>query len=221
MEDTELIALWKSYDQKLEESLTLNRRNAEDITRIKIRSLLGSMKLIKIFAILTGILWVLFVDVVIIGTLKVANPFFLVSAGFQVLITKIAIGIYLYQTILIYQTDISEPLLATQERIAKLQSSTIWVARILFLQFPIWTTFYINDAMLSHVNFIWLVIQSLVTIGFTILSAWLFVNIKFENRDKTWFRLIFKGKEWEPVLRAQELLLEIDGYKEGASHMHC
>src|SRR5690349_15354113 len=97
MEDTEIINLWRSYGQKLEESLELNRKNAEEITRLKVRSFLASMKPLKIFTIVVGIIWVGFVDLLIIKTFPVANWFFIVSAGMQVLLTKLAIIIYLYQ----------------------------------------------------------------------------------------------------------------------------
>src|SRR5215217_7450277 len=150
MEETELLALWKTYDRKLEANLVLNRKNTEDITRMKITSLLQSMKPLKIFTIMIGILWVAFVDTVIIATWSAASPFFLVSAIIQVMLTKMAIAVYVYQIILIYQTNISEPLLKTQERIARLQSSTIQVTRILFLQFPVWTTFYISNTLIHN-----------------------------------------------------------------------
>lgn len=77
MEDREIINSWISYNKKLEESLQLNRKNAEDITKIKIGSLLGSMKPIKVFTILTGIIWVCFVDLLIVNLFAVASPFFL------------------------------------------------------------------------------------------------------------------------------------------------
>ena len=132
MEDIEIINLWKSYDKKLNENLLLNRENAEEITKIKAQSLLSSMKPLKIFTMLVGIIWVAFVDVLIINLFYIANPFFLISAGIQSLLTTLAIGIYLYQLIIIHQVDISEPILATQEKIASLKSTTLWVARILF-----------------------------------------------------------------------------------------
>ncbi|MCE6992036.1 hypothetical protein [Dyadobacter sp. CY323] len=213
MEETELMALWKSYDRKLEQNLVLNRKNTEDITRMKIGSLLGSMKPVKLFTIIIGILWIAFVDTIIIATWSYASPFFLVSAIIQVLLTKAAIVVYAYQIILIYQTDISESLLKTQERIARLQSSTIQITRILFLQFPVWTTFYISDALIKNGGVTFYLIQGVVTAVLTFLAWWFFTNIKFENRDKNWFRLIFAGKEWEPTIHAMDLLGEIEGYK--------
>ena len=214
MEDIEIINLWKSYDKKLEENLQFNRKNAEDITKIKTRSLLASMTPLKIFTIVCGILWVCFIDTLIFHLFHVASSFFLISAIVLTLLNKLAIGIYLYQLILIHQVDINEPVLATQEKLSRLKSSTLWVTRILFLQFPVWTTFYLNKSMLENGN-IWLyAIQIIVTASFTYLAVWLFFNIKYENRDKKWFRLIFNGKEWYPVIKSMELLDQIGQYRE-------
>lgn len=220
MEDSEILNLWRSYDKKLDENLSLNRKNAEDITKIKVRSTLATMKPLKIFTILVGILWVGFVDIIIINLFPIANPFFLVSAGVQVLLTKLAIGIYLYQLVLIHQVDINDPILATQEKIARLKSSTLWVARLLFLQLPVWTTFYLNESMLQSGNVVLYTLQVLVTISFALVAVWLFRNIKYENKDKKWFGLIFNGKEWSPVMKSMELLDQIREYRNEPSLTH-
>jgi len=213
MEDIEIINLWKSYDKKLEENLLFNRKNAEDITRIKVQSFLASMKPMKIFIILVSIVWIGFVDILIINIFDVASPFLLVSAAIHVLLTKLAIAIYLYQLILIYQVDINEPILATQEKLVRLRSSTLWVSRLLFLQLPVWTTFWWNEVMFQEWNvFQWLITGS-ITLAFVFAAIWLFFNIKFENRDKKWFRLLFTGIEWNPVIKSMELLSQINEYK--------
>lgn len=213
MEDVEIINLWKSYDRRLEESLQFNRKNAEDITKMKVGSFMASMKPLKIFTIVVGILWVCFVDILIINLFQIANPVFLVSAAIQVLLTKLAIGIYLYQLILIHQVDIGDPILITQEKLSRLKSSTLWIARLLFLQLPVWTTFYWNQSMLENGNVFLYALQIIVTSSFTYFAIWLFVNIKYENRDKKWFRIIFNGNEWTPVIKSMELLSEINEYK--------
>jgi hypothetical protein len=87
------------------------------------------------------------------------------------------------------------------------------VARLLFLQTPVWTTFYWSKGMLENGN-IWLIaLQVIITALFTYPAIWLFINIKYENRDKKWFRLIFSGKEWDPVIKSMELLNQVSEYK--------
>lgn len=213
MDEMTLKKLWQSSTEQLELSLAISKKNAAEITKIKVQTILFSMKPIKIFSILAGILWVGFVDVLMINLFQVANPFFLISAGIQVILTKLAIGIYLYQLILIHQVDMSGPILEIQEKLARLKSSTLWVARFLFLQLPVWTTFYWNESMLSSSNFLLYIIQGIVTLSFTVIAVWLFLNINYENRDKKWFRLIFNGTEWQPVIKSMELLHQIDHYK--------
>ena len=43
---------------------------------------------------------------------------------------------------------------------------------------------------------------------------WRFFNIKYENRNKKWFQLIFRGKEWQPILQSMDLLNQIEQYQE-------
>lgn len=213
MKNPDIIAIWKAYDKKLEKSLTLNQKNAEDITKMKVRSLLASMRPLKIFALSVGLLWVIFVDTLIINLFPFASPFFLVSAALQVLLTKGAMGIYLYQLVLIRQADISASVVDTQEKLARLKSSTLWVARLLFLQLPVWTTFYWTRSMFAPENMLWYSVSIVVTALFTYASCWLFLHIRHENRNQKWFRLIFEGNEWNPVIRSMELLNQIDDFR--------
>jgi len=213
MEDNEILEVWKNYDRKLEENLLLSRQNATAITALKVQSFLASMKPLKIFTIAAGVLWVGLLDVLIVGLFHIASPFFLVSAILLTILNKLAIGIYLYQLILLHQADITEPVLATQEKIARLKSSTLWVARLLFLQLPLWTTFYWNKSMLENGSVGLFIIQALVTGVFIFIAVWLFINISYKNRNKKWFGLIFNGKEWSPLMKSMEVLSQLEEYK--------
>lgn len=211
MEDAALHALWQSYDARLATSLQLHRQNAAALTHMQARGLLASMRPIKVFAVLVGLLWVLAVDGLLIATFPYASPFFLVSMGLQSLLTKLAIGVYLYQLVLIRQVDVSGPVRDTQARIARLQTSTLAVTRILFLQLPLWTTFFLNWPMLAAASPIQLAIVALCTLSFSYAAWWLFRNIRWENRGRRWFRWLFQGKEWTPMVRAMEMLAELEG----------
>jgi len=213
MEDNEILQVWKNYDRKLEENLLLSRQNATAITALKVQSFLASMKPLKIFTIVAGVLWVGLLDVLIVSLFHIASPFFLVSAILLTILNKLAIGIYLYQLILLHQADITEPVLATQEKIARLKSSTLWVARLLFLQLPLWTTFYWNKSMLENGSMGLFIIQALVTGVFIFIAVWLFINIRYRNRNKKWFGFIFNGKEWSPLMKSMEVLSQLEEYK--------
>lgn len=217
MNENDLKSLWQSTNKKLEDSLLINRKNIEDITRLKVQNFLTSMKPIKIFTLIIAILWVAVIGFVIINIFIDAfdkvSPFFLYSATIQVLLTTIAVGVYIYQLYLIYKIDFSEPVLSIQKKLSKLKSSTLNVTRILFLQLPVWTTFYWNTSMFENSNFILWIIQGIITLSISYLAVWLFFNIKYENKNKKWFQLIFRGKEWQPILQSMELLNQIESIK--------
>jgi hypothetical protein len=217
MDQSEIINLWKAYDRKLEASLMLNKSNAIEITRLKTKSLLSSMTPLKIFTIIVGMLWVSIGGTIVVNLFVHAytsvSPFFLYSAAFQLLLTAIGIGIYLYQLVLIHQMDITDTLINTQKRLTQLKSSTLWVARILFLQLPVWTTFYWSMDLIKSGHLPYIFLNSVVTLLAIAVSLWLFVNIRYENREKKWFRLIFEGKEWTPVIKAIELHKEIEAFE--------
>ncbi|TAE57765.1 MAG: hypothetical protein EAZ89_03685, partial [Bacteroidetes bacterium] len=76
------------------------------------------------------------------------------------------------------------------------------------------TTFHLNETMFRAENLPLLIINGLLTLLFSYAAFWLFVNIRYENREQRWFKLIFEGKEWTPTLKAMELLEEIEGFRE-------
>ncbi|MDD2305719.1 MAG: hypothetical protein PHP53_13540 [Prolixibacteraceae bacterium] len=218
MNEQELKLLWHSTNEKLESSLRVNKNNTDEITRLKAQNVLASMKPTKLFTLIVGIIWVIGLGSIlgnlIVNHLGDVSLFFLLSATIQVLLTAITIGIYVYQIDLISKIDFSEPVLTIQEKVSKLKISTLNVTRLLFLQLPVWTTFYWNERMFLAENWLLWVLQAIVTISFVYIALWLFFNIKYENRNKKWFKLIFRGKEWEPVLQSMELLNQIEQYQE-------
>ena len=220
METKDILQIWKSYDEKLDQALSVNRGYALDVLKLKSQSVLASMKPSKIFTVLVGCLWV-GIGGFILGNLLLyagtqVSLFFLLSALFQLGLTAVAIGIYLYQLILIHHIDVSVPVLKAQKRLAALRSSTLWVTRILFLQLPAWTTFYLSSTTLLSGNLPYILINGGVTLLFTVVAVWLFFNIRYENRDKRWFRFIFEGKEWTPILEAMQFYKEIEAF--GGEH---
>lgn len=222
MNDHELKALWQETNNKLEKSLSINYSNSIDIAHLKAIHYLSIMKPMKIFTVIVGLVWVGLGMIVLCNiflyAFSEANKFFLFSATIQVGLTAIALIIYLYQLITIYQMDMAEPLLNTQSKLSNLKSSTLWSVRILFLQLPVWTTFYWNESMLENGNWSLWIIQGIVTLSFACVAAWLFFNIKYENRDKKWFQLIFNGKEWTPLMKSMELLSQIEDYKKESNN---
>lgn len=212
MNELELKNMWNSYQEKLNSSIMDNKKMNSEIIKLKSQNLLNSMKPITLFAIVIGVLWVISIGTMVFNLMiyqyENVSKFFLFSALGQILITIAAIVLYLYKWVKIQNIDFSEPILTTQKKLSDLSHSTLWVTKILFLQLPLWTTFYLSDTMLKNSNFYLLFLQAFIFILFSGLSIWLFFNIKIENKDKKWFKWIFGDKEWEPIEKTIELLKE-------------
>lgn len=217
MNELELKLLWQHSNSALETRLAPTVQERRAVTSSEVRNLLRRMRPVKIFAVVVGVLWVLVVGTPV-GFLAVhsdeASPFFLWSMGLQVLLTAVAIGIYLYQLWLISRVDVSRPVLDAQEQINGLKTSTLWAARILLLQLPLWTTFYWVDAFFGPGNLLFWTLQLPVTLLFTAAAVWLCVNIRYDNRHRRWFRWLFRGREWEPLTQAIDLLETVRAYRE-------
>ena len=218
MNENELKLLCQTSNDKLEKNLVINKKNTHDLTKIKVNNILGSMKPIKIFILLVGIFWVgigtIVLSSIYVNGFSEANKFFLFSASIQICLTAVALFIYVYQLITIYQVDITDEIIRTQEKLANLKISTLWVTRVLFLQLPVWTTFWWSETMLKDWSVFQWSIALLFTSSFTFIALWLFSNIRYENRNKKWFQFIFRGKEWQPILQSMELLNQIQKYQE-------
>jgi hypothetical protein len=218
MNDSELKSLWQSANEKASLSFNTSLQNAEDITRMKIQNALSRMKPIKIFTLVVGILWVLLMGFVasqlFIYAFQQVSLFFLISLSLQVLLCAVALFFYLYQLDLIFKIDFSDPVILIQERLSKLKASSLQVARILFLQLPLWTTFYLSENLLQNGNRFLLLFQGLITVLFTGVAIWLFIHIKYENRHQKWFQLIFRGREWDPIIQAMALLDQVKKYQQ-------
>jgi hypothetical protein len=216
MEDIALKEMWANYDKKLEKTLALNHRIITEIQAQKARSALRPLKTVKVIAIISGALWVLFLSVLVFCAVSTMTPhrlFFIISALSIIIITVAAIVVYIRQIMLIQQIDNSAIIVEVQRKLAALQSSTINIARILFLSAPFYTTFYFNKSMFEHGTIGLWVLQLTITAAFTTISIWLYRNIRLENAGKRWFKIIFGNSEWTSIIKAMNFLKEIEAYE--------
>ncbi|MBN9297699.1 MAG: hypothetical protein J0I41_11835 [Filimonas sp.] len=223
MDDVQLKELWNSYERQIEasrilnmQSWVLNMKCFEELQKQKAGARLNRLITIKTVAVVLGIIWVLLLGFLVVHSLVLSKIFFVISLSMIMLFTTIAIVIYIKHIVLIRQINNSESIVETQERLATLQLSTINVTRILFLQAPFYCTWFISPEWLRNdwqsVVFITLPIALL----FTLASLWLFRNIRYENKDKRWFKILFNSPEWTYVLKAQEFINDIEEFRREA-----
>jgi len=219
MNDTDLKNLWQAGNEQIAISQKSDKTSLDKLTKRNVSHFLSSMKPIKIFTLLVGLLWVFGIGYVLIklsiNAYDQVSLYFLYSAYFQVMLTAMALILYIIQLSTLYSIDFDKPVVILQKTLMKLKASTLNVTRILILQLPFWTTFYLNESMFKNGTLPLFILQGAVTISFTFLSLWLFFHLKFENADKWWFKLLLQGKEWEPLITSIGILNDME--EKGAS----
>lgn len=220
MNNTELQELLQSYNEQLKQSSILNMQSwvlnlqcFETLQQQKAKSKLNSLVNFKMVAVCLGVLWVFFLGYLFFKTLGTASIFFLISCGAIMIVTAIAIVVYVYHIVLLKKVDHGQSVVETQETIVHLQLSTLNVTRILFLQSPFYCTFWWSIPMIvSNPISFWL-ISFPVALLFFIGSIWLYQHISMKNTNKKWFKILFNSPEWNLLIKAGQFLEEINAFK--------
>ena len=220
MEELQFQNILDSYNQKLEQakvlnlqSWVLNQHCFEILQKQKAVSKLRSLLNFKIVAIVLGMIWVWFLGYLFYYSLGRSQVFFAISSGAILLITLVAIAVYISHVVLIYNINNTENVIKAQEKIAHLQISTINITRILFLQTPFYCTFWWTTEMISKSPASFWLISFPVALLFTYFSIWLFRNISLKNQNKKWFKFLFNSPEWNSLVKADIFLEEINSFK--------
>jgi hypothetical protein len=220
MLDTELNEIWKQYDRRLEQarilnlqSWVLNLQHFETVQKQKVRGKLNGLAWQKLILVIIGIFYSFALFVLIANSLNWSKIFFIISAAAVAATTSIAVIVYIRQLVLIRQVNNAETILAAQEKIAKLQTGTLNITRILFLQAPFYCTWYLSPAMIkaNPYQVLFFTLPAFILLGW--LSVFLYRNINYKNMQKKWFKILFSSPEWTSLIKSEAFLNEIDDYK--------
>lgn len=216
----ELQNIWQAFDKKLEDSKLLNMQSwaltiqcFEDLQKRKAKARLNRLATLKIWTVVFGILWVLFLLFLFANSLVFSKIAFAISVGMIAFITSIGIVLYIKQVILIKQIDNSESVTFVQQKLAALQSSTLNIPRVLFLQTPFYCTWFFSPAWVTSGDLGFWFVAVPIALLFTYISLWLYKNINYKNMDKKWFKVLFSSTEWTSVIKAKGFITEIEMFK--------
>lgn len=212
MEDITLKNIWKAQDEKLDRAMKLNLFVLDSMQKQKAASKLNGLARLKLVAVILGILWSLFLGILVYGN-QLQNIYFTVSVGMILLITIAAIAIYIKHIVLIKEIDYSQSITDTQKKLAKLQAST-FNNRFILLQTPFYTTWFWSTEMIQASVIKFCLIAVPITLLFTVLTIWLYKNLTPLQMHKKWVNYLLKNDpEQVPVIQAQKFLNEIEEFK--------
>jgi hypothetical protein len=212
MEDSILKDLWKAQDEKLDRTMKLNLLILESLQKQKAQSKLNSLAKFKLGAVILGIVWILFLGLLIYGN-QLRNIYFTVSAGMIFIFTLLAVFVYIKHIGLIRKMDYSLSITETQKQLSQLQAST-FNTRFLFLQTPFYATWFWSTEMIEGSGIKFWLISVPIALLLTLLAIWLYRNLTPENMHKKWVNTLIKSTpEYTSVMEAQEFLNEIEEFK--------
>lgn len=208
-----MINLWKQYDEKLEKTISINHRLITELQQQKAKNALRPARNYKVIAILVGIVYAALIAYFLYHLHPIASIFINISIAIHLIVTLVAVAMYVHQIVLINQIDCTENIVDMQYKMAKLKSSTLKVIGVCFLQFPVFATWNINLELITDRPLAFWFIQVPILVLFTYIGIWFYKNINIQNIEKRWFRMMFWGSEWQSILKAGRFLKEIEDFE--------
>lgn len=213
MENIELQNIWKSYDQKIQDMLVINKDIAINLSKQKLDKQIGRLYRPKWTAVLIGIPYtLLLITIAVIAS--TANAYF-VAIGFGAisLIMAILLSNYFYQLYLISEIRNSDQVLSTQQYISKLRISSFNSLNFVVFQLPFWSVCWISKEALKESPVIYGGINLLVFIILAYISYWVFQKLSYKNKESKIRDFFLSGSEWEPIKKSAEILAQITEYE--------
>lgn len=217
MEETNFVLLWKEHYDKIDQSLAINKRLLSETISQKAHSVLQSLFRFKTRGIIIAVIYLVFLGFLLflaIRNYSAAANYFIVSIAAIFLINLKALYDYCKHLIWIQGIDFDGSITEIQQKLVKLHLSIFSHSRIMVLQFPFWTTFYLSNRWFpQYANKGYLFLQCTLTALFTLLAIWLYKNLTPANADKKWIRSILAGSGADKVSRALTMYAELEEFR--------
>jgi hypothetical protein len=211
MSTDEFQQLWKAYDAKLQQSLQLNRQLLEEVRSARLKGSFNRLRAGRIFKIVWGVLWN-----IACGTLLWhfrSEPVFVVCAALVMGITTIGIAGYGYQLAIIQQINFEKSILETQNELARLEAAIIRTHRIMVLQTPLYTCFFLNRQMMAGMGATAWAFQILFTALFILGTIRIYRAFSLQNINEPWMKSVMKNEGFTSIANARAFLKEIEEFR--------
>ena len=213
MNDKELLNIWKSYDQKLEEVLSINKKIIGKITKSRLNQTIDKLKRPKQMMLVIGIPYTLFLYIITFIGFNAGGLFVMIGfGGISIIMTGVIIS-YIYHLYLIKQIKSSDDVIFVQTQISKLKISSFNVARITIIQLPFWSICWMSLQASKNSLLIYGGVNILVFLGLSWVAHWMYTRLDIQNRKSKINQIFFSGSEWNPILKASDMLAQIKEYQ--------
>lgn len=184
----------------------------------KAQTSLGSLKRIKIIGIIAFVVYLIILGNLLyyaISNYTSAANYFIGSMLAITLINLKGFSDYIRHLVWANSINYDGNIIATQQQLSRLQLSIIKHTKVMVLQFPFWTTFYLSNRWFPQdVGLAYIIFQVVLTGAFTYLAYWLYKNQTLENLDKKWYQRLIAGSGGKSVMEAIDFYKEIETFRQ-------
>ena len=217
MENIEFINIWKEQNAKIEKSLAINKLLLKETISRKAESSVKSLANLMTAGIVAFVFYLLILGyalVYAISNYSSANNYFIVSVSAIAMINIKGFSDYIRHLVWSKNINYNGSVMEIQKQLSKLQLSIMNHSKIMLLQFPFFTTFYLSNRWFpQEVGIPYIIFQIIITGSFIYLSYWLYKMHKPENLNKKWFRDLLAGSGGKSVEKAIEFYKEIEEFE--------
>jgi hypothetical protein len=214
MSETDFILLWKEHYEKIDQSLAINKRLLKELLSEKANSVIRTLTRGKSLGIVAAIVYLLILGTTLsfaIAHYSSAANYFIVSIGAIFLINIKALYDYIRHLILINGIRYDDSVKTIQNRLGRLQWSLVRHCRIMVLQFPFWSTFFLSSAWFPrHTPPALIVTQIAVTALLTWVAYWLYRNLTLSNLNNFWIKIFISSVGGKEVVAAMGFYKELE-----------
>jgi len=215
MQENELLNIWKSYDQRLEEVVSLNKELVYELTKSKLNKTIGKMRRPKSVLLFMGIPYTFILYMITFIAYQAGAFFVMAGFGTIALIMTIIIIFYFHQLYLVNQISSNDEILHVQEKLSSLKLSSFNCTRIAIFQLPFWSICWISINAFKSSPLLYGSINLVIFLGLAYLAYWLYKNLSIQNANSKISRFFLSGIEWEPIIKSSEILEQLKEYKDG------
>lgn len=213
MNDKELINIWKSYDQKLDQVLVLNKQITYDLTKKKLNKTINKMKYPIKMMLFIGAPYTLLLFIITFIAFKSGGFFVCLGFGTISIIMAIVFGRYLYHLKLIADINRHHDIVVVQEKMSRLKLSVFNSTKLAIVQIPFWVICWMSLDALKNAPLLYGGVNAIIFLSFSIFAYWLFKNISIQKKDSKVSSFFLSGSDWDPLIKSASILDQLKEYQ--------
>jgi hypothetical protein len=142
-----------------------------------------------------------------------SEPVFVACAALVMLITNVGIAGYIYQLTIISRINFERSILQTQQDLTQLEAAIIRTHRVMVLQTPLYTFFWLSRSMIAGMGVTAWAVQIFITGLFVWGTIRIYRAFSLRNVDQPWMQFVMKNEGFSPIAKARAFLKEIEEFR--------